>query len=367
MKNIHVLPTDKPSRRLVLFNGTYRVEKGIMNYPKEMYPSPQGYDIYITNDEEIKDVRPHKDKWQLEKGSILNKFPNYLTDLSECKLVIMTTNQDLIKDGVQAIDDEFLEWFVKNPSCKEVEIINWFGGMYPCKYKIIIPKEEPKQEREMFLMNANETIDTRSTVEKMKPLQEQWQKDMEKSLNPKQEPVLKCDICKMYPRLEGTNKCEGCYSVVRHVLEQDPRFKDTLLPELRKKQETPSVGAEKQIFKIVLDEKWRPNKVSMIETDNNSVLNKQETLEEAAKKYATLITKKWIKGDVCNSEKEDIIVHFVSGAKWQQEQDKNKYSEEDLISLLEFNYKKETNQLGTLRKDYSQKIVREWFEQFKKK
>ncbi len=52
--------------------------------------------------------------------------------------------------------------------------------------------------------------------------------------------------------------------------------------------------------------------------------------------------------------------------KWQQEQDKNKYSEEDLISLLEFNYKKETNQLGTLRKDYSQKIVKEWFEQFKK-
>ena len=50
-----------------------------------------------------------------------------------------------------------------------------------------------------------------------------------------------------------------------------------------------------------------------------------------------------------------------------QEQDKNKYSEEDLISLLEFNYKKETNQLGTLRKDYSQKIVKEWFEQFKKK
>ena len=30
----------------------------------------------------------------------------------------------------------------------------------------------------------------------------------------------------------------------------------------------------------VLDEKWIPNKGSIIETDNNSVLNKQETLEE---------------------------------------------------------------------------------------
>jgi hypothetical protein len=37
-----------------------------------------------------------------------------------CK-IILTTDQDLIKDGVQAIDDEFLEWFVKNPSCEEVE------------------------------------------------------------------------------------------------------------------------------------------------------------------------------------------------------------------------------------------------------
>ena len=40
---------------------------------------------------------------------------------------------------------------------------------------------------------------------------------------PKEESILKCDICNMYPRLEGTNKCESCYSVVRYFLEQDPR------------------------------------------------------------------------------------------------------------------------------------------------
>ena len=28
----------------------------------------------------------------------------------------------MIQNGVQAIDDKFLEWFVKNPSCEEVEI-----------------------------------------------------------------------------------------------------------------------------------------------------------------------------------------------------------------------------------------------------
>ncbi len=55
---------------------------------------------------------------------------------------------------------------------------------------------------------------------------------------PKEESILKCDICKMYPRLEGTNKCESCYSVIRHFLEQNPELKDSLLPDLRKEQET---------------------------------------------------------------------------------------------------------------------------------
>ncbi len=126
MKNIHVIPSRKPIGIHLL-------------------------DYHITSDEEIKDVRPHKDKWQLEKGSILNKFPDYLTDLSECKLVIMTTDPDLIADGVQAIDDEFLQWFVKNPSCEEVETKveflqtpdNLKDGFY---YKIIIPSKEPEQE-----------------------------------------------------------------------------------------------------------------------------------------------------------------------------------------------------------------------------
>ncbi len=68
--------------------------------------------------------------------------------------VILTTNNLLIKDGVQAIDDEFLEWFVKNPSCEEVEI-EYDKDIFPYGvetsngygwYKIIIPQEEPKQE-----------------------------------------------------------------------------------------------------------------------------------------------------------------------------------------------------------------------------
>jgi hypothetical protein len=42
----------------------------------------------ILSDEQIKDVRPHKGKFNLEQGLIINQFPTYLTDLSECKLII---------------------------------------------------------------------------------------------------------------------------------------------------------------------------------------------------------------------------------------------------------------------------------------
>jgi hypothetical protein len=87
--------------------------------------------------------------------------------LSMAKKIILTTDQDLIADGVQAIDDEFLEWFVKNPSCEWVEVEKenicarchsndvdecWSAkdcsdGRYDkIRYKIIIPQEEPKQE-----------------------------------------------------------------------------------------------------------------------------------------------------------------------------------------------------------------------------
>ena len=84
-------------------------------------------------------------------------------------------------------------------------------------------------------------------------------------------------------------------------------------------------------------------------------MNDKETLEEAAEKFRSNNP-----GTMQGGNNTKILNAFKNGAKWQAER---MYSEEDLISLLEFNYKK----LGTLRKDYSQKIVKEWFEQFKKK
>jgi hypothetical protein len=56
---------------------------------------------------------------------------------------------------------------------------------------------------------------------------------------------------------------------------------------------------------------------------------KQETLEEAAERYATGKSS----SDVF---KKAHIRDFIEGAKWQQEQDKNKYSEEDMILYSDY-------------------------------
>jgi len=74
------------------------------------------------------------------------------TEITKIFKIILTTDTKLIKDGVQAIDDEFLEWFVKNASCEEVKVDKAEHGIYKDDvyyklsnkifYKIIIPKEE---------------------------------------------------------------------------------------------------------------------------------------------------------------------------------------------------------------------------------
>ena len=117
MKNIHILSTDKPTL--------------------------DGLKIYITSDEYI-GLSYYLDGNLVRKGVIDDK--DYWEVRKDYKKIILTTDQDLIKDGVQKIDDEFLEWFVKNPSCGRVEVDGKFKNDFNQKYSIIISKEEPKQE-----------------------------------------------------------------------------------------------------------------------------------------------------------------------------------------------------------------------------
>jgi hypothetical protein len=150
MKNIHVLPTDilKIDRKTqTLWTNSIGQFLHTHSSSENLIP----YNIYITNSEAIKEG-----DWYFITESISKCESKYeandLTDI--CKKIILTTDPQLIADGVQAIDDNFLEWFVKNPSCEKVEtFIDTMGCSLescdgnPCvNYKIIIPQEEPKQE-----------------------------------------------------------------------------------------------------------------------------------------------------------------------------------------------------------------------------
>jgi hypothetical protein len=246
MKNIHVLPTDKPSRLFKFAN-----ELHLDTIPKDYYKK---YNIYITNLEEIKEG-----DWFIMSGFILRKcdyVDNYMIIdttqgkhfFSVCKKIILTTDQDLIKNGVQAIDDEFLEWFVKNPSCERVEV----------------------KEKQHF------------------------EADKSKRINP----------------------LNGVYYSYKIIIP-----KETL-------SYTEAAKKDERIF--------------------NSTMMKQETLEEAAEKWydSTEENKGFPK-----------IKAFKEGAKWQQEQDKNKYSEDEVKHIIS-----EALQSALVTVDLEQ-----WFEQFKKK
>jgi hypothetical protein len=183
MKNLYVLSTDKISRLFLNeINNKLLIDDD--NSLKKVLQSGSYQHIYITNDEKVKEG-----DWCIDLDSY------FVTKFATCwkhkivKKIILTINQELIYDGVQAIDNEFLEWFVKNPSCEEVMLwrfhgintsiaevnaisgdgsLNWQGRSDLRDYKIIIPrtnqqiidedyagglemgqileKEEPKQE-----------------------------------------------------------------------------------------------------------------------------------------------------------------------------------------------------------------------------
>ena len=86
----------------------------------------------------------------------------------------------------------------------------------------------------------------------------------------------------------------------------------------------------------------------------------KETIEEVAERLYPTTIDSFTDTGFDMSENERLI--FISGAKWQAEQDKNKYSEEEVIELLnKFDY------YPTMYTGNSESDINEWFEKFKKK
>jgi hypothetical protein len=160
MKNIHIISTDKPSRlysykSIDLYLHSEIVDANSANL------NCKNQNIYITSEEPIKEgdygligkdigkIIISGDGYEFLMGvSISYEYADFYYLQEVCKKIILTDNKDLIKDGVQAIDDEFLEWFVKNPSCEFVGVEKdySYGNLEDFDYKIIIPKEEAKRK-----------------------------------------------------------------------------------------------------------------------------------------------------------------------------------------------------------------------------
>ena len=157
MKNVHVIPTDKPSRLSILSSGK-------LNFGAEIMSSSNSklQHIYITSsDEEIKegDWVYHKLLKSIFKIDLKEVSQEYVEERKNILKVILSTDQDLIKDGVQAIDNTLLDWFVMNQSCEEVKIESWqTKGEWKLDYEIIIPSEEPNPCKDIVI-NDKATID----------------------------------------------------------------------------------------------------------------------------------------------------------------------------------------------------------------
>ena len=156
MKNIHIIPTDKPSKFVkdnVMYDYYFYLDvkiKSNLSYTAQ--------NIYITNDEEIREG-----DWYLGFETNYSKEPKERWVLYNCvskpngdysEKIILTTDQDLIKDGVQEIPEYFLiHYIVGNNPIEYVEIKEHLESIDTMKinYELIIPKEEPKERLKKIL------------------------------------------------------------------------------------------------------------------------------------------------------------------------------------------------------------------------
>jgi hypothetical protein len=267
-----------------------------------------GKKLFITSDEEIK-IRD----WYYDINDNESLFPIYQRSQDTkfyigCEKIILTTDPQLIANGVQPIPDEFLEWFVKNPSCENVEVRYSYptiddegDGSISEGYWLLIIPEENKIYRECpngcrgklsYLMSNNECLCSCGT---------KWNIETNKIIIPKEEPKQECN----WSDIEEDCVNDECECERKEILSQ----------------------AKHRALK-------------------------QETLEKAAEIYASHSLKE--------ERQKDLNMGFQDGAKWQEQR---MYSEEEILDLLN----KREDYINSEDNIFDYQSTNQWFEQFKKK
>jgi len=132
MNKLHLIQSDKHSS---LYHDGEILRLG---YDRD---SKNFYQMYITSFEDLNHgdfcLRNNDEVHYVTKGS----------NFSKGNKILLTTDSWCRVHGVQNIDDNFLEWFIQNIDCTEVDVVTtdmYRGGVgmnYNFVYKIIIPSQ----------------------------------------------------------------------------------------------------------------------------------------------------------------------------------------------------------------------------------
>jgi hypothetical protein len=136
--------------------------------------------IYITNEQEIKEGDWYLTFLNKEVIGKPRKCEDSNWNFSGCKKIILTTDQDLIKDGVQAIDNKTLELLANNPTCvyANIEPLLSNNGRALFGYNLSIPQEEKMYSEEEVLTLLINFSNDRTFLKKN--VATQWFKEFKK-------------------------------------------------------------------------------------------------------------------------------------------------------------------------------------------
>ncbi len=387
MKNIHLIPTEHNSKI-----GSHRSKR--LYFHQNVFTESnfeENFYLYVTSDTKIEEENLTKEIWviDIQNGNIgkltcKNRFFKGSSKLIEIEWknkqniwnynhireIVLTTDQDLIKDGIQSIDDEFLEWFVKNPSCEEVDVKynyvcsncnedknnpkyeNCHGNYRTHKiFKIIIPKEEPK-----VINGGDEIVFPSSTTITFKSKQEKCiycenKGYIENHTGSSKIDCLQCNIIKEKPK---TNLEKLPFPEL--VKEFEEYYKN--VPLVEEKEEEPNFYEKLvEYFKNTPREKVLEDWNKTAECDNigptveEFLGNTEETLEQAAiRLYPDNIIKlgNETSYNAALLKRKD----FIDGGNWVKER---MYSDEDMTNYTIYVL---NNNVIT---------PKQWFNKFKKK
>ena len=118
---------------------------------RDMYQSFEVRNLYITINGSFSRDEYVTDGTEVIKATSKLVNEQGFSDRRDWKKIVLTTDPDLIAERVKSAGDEFLDWFVKNPTCETVvvrqrpkvsAIVKGKGiGYFANGYDIIIPKK----------------------------------------------------------------------------------------------------------------------------------------------------------------------------------------------------------------------------------